>query len=273
MLERSYGTSEPVPLSVALSESLERIKIFIDEVNSAIESLKTCPSPCDDQTVEISTPSQKSRRVACPLASKDCYYGSQVAVRLNEYLIGIMAGIGVPSRHLGNVPNALGSMAVSAAESWQSRGFLVLTGIPGVGKSFGAVVAVKKQLTNHIGNWFDRRNWDQATKAAETIMWSSAKEIADDRSVASRAKSCRFAVIDDLGKEDDTRMSVAAIRDAISKRYDTKLPTVITSELTILDIRERYGQYIAERLSEDYCSKIIDCAGESFRLKDRGNVA
>jgi DNA replication protein DnaC len=101
-------------------------------------------------------------------------------------------------------------------------------------------------------------------------MWCSAKEITDDKAVAIRARLSNLVVIDDLGKESETPAAIAAIRDVISKRYDLKLPTIITTELTILDIRVKYGQYIAERLTEDYCSRCIDCRGESLRLLDGG---
>jgi DNA replication protein DnaC len=195
--------------------------------------------------------------------------------RLDAKLLDIMSGIGVPPRHLDKIAAPEESSAAEAVDvtgnskdGWQMRGFLVLTGVPGVGKSFGAALAIKKYLLATIGDWFETANWEHAVKAAESVSWYSAKEITGDKNIASRMRTCRLAVIDDLGKEDDSRISLPVVRDVISKRYDLKLPTVITSELTLPDIRARYGQYIAERLAEDYCSKIINCVGESFRLKE-----
>jgi hypothetical protein len=46
-----------------------------------------------------------------------------------------------------------------------------------------------------------------------------------------------------------------------------KLPTVITTALTMLDIDIRYGSRIANRLTEDIGSggRIIDCRGVPIR--------
>jgi hypothetical protein len=266
-------TRGPEKVGDVLDRTVARVGEAVRIINAALAVLKECPAPCDDQTVEISAPGIKPRRVTCPIASEGCRYGAKVAALLDEYLSEVMSGIGVPPRLLGNLPGSLDSEAVREAGLWQRRSFLVLTGEPGVGKSHGAAVAVKRWLAANIGNWFDRRNWDSARTAAESAVWCGAKAITDDKGIAARVKSCRFAVIDDLGKEDEMKTSLAAIRDVISKRYDSKAPTVITTELTIRNIEDRYGRHIAERLVEDYCSRIADCRGESFRLKDGGGAA
>jgi hypothetical protein len=238
------------------------------ETKAALGAIKTCPAPCSDQTVEIRLASMKSRRVACPIASENCDYGARLAERLAYFLIGIMSTVGVPARHLDNIAGSVSSAAIHAAESWQIRGFLVLTGIPGVGKSFAATKIVMKYLRSAICNWFVRQDWKNASQAAESVVWTSAKGIVDDKSLAAKARSYRLVVLDDLGKEDETRTGMAIVRDVISKRYDAKQPTIITSELTLVNIQERYGRYIVERLVEDYCSKIVDCGRESLRLKE-----
>jgi DNA replication protein DnaC len=215
----------------------------------------------------------KPSRVTCPIATETCDYGARLAAKLDCFLIGLMSTVGVPVRHLDNIAaGSVGSVATHAAESWQIRGFLVLTGIPGVGKSFAAAKAVMKYIRSGIGNWFIRQDWENASRAAESVVWVSAKEVLDDKSLAAKARFYRLTVIDDLGKEDETRVGTAIVRDIISKRYDTKLPMIITSELTFVNIQERYGRYIAERLVEDYCSKIVDCGGESLRLKEGGKA-
>jgi DNA replication protein DnaC len=242
------------------------------ETEYAVGAIKTCPSPCSDRTVEIRVASRKPRRVPCPIASGNCHYGARLAAILNGFLIDLMLTAGVPVRHLDNIKGASASAAALAAESWQARGFLILTGMPGAGKSFAAARAVMRYLRTHIGDWFNRQSWENASKAAESVTWVTAKEIVDNKNLAARARSCRLAVLDDLGKEDETRVGMAAVRDVISKRYDIKSPTIITSELTLVNIQDRYGRYIAERLVEDYCSKIVDCGGESLRLKEDGGA-
>jgi DNA replication protein DnaC len=92
-------------------------------------------------------------------------------------------------------------------------------------------------------------------------------DIAEDRGNAAWARRAFMAVIDDLGGESDAAQCQAAVRGTILKRYDMKLPTVITTSLTMLDIDARYGNRIADRLTEDIGDGggIIDCGSVSLR--------
>jgi DNA replication protein DnaC len=146
--------------------------------------------------------------------------------------------------------------------------FLVFCGKSGVGKSFGAACAVREYLKSRIANWIDRRTWEAAERAADSAMWSDAKEITDDKAAFSRARTAFLLVLDDLGKEEDTQTGRAAVCSVISKRYDAMLATVITTELPMSDIRIRYGSYLAERLAEDAGNggNIVDCGEVSMRL-------
>jgi DNA replication protein DnaC len=98
-------------------------------------------------------------------------------------------------------------------------------------------------------------------------MWRGADEIAGDRTIAARAREKSLLVIDDLGGEGGAFEGQSAIRGVISRRYDSKLPTVITTGLTMPDIRNRYGRYVAERLIEDirHGGKIAECGDVSIR--------
>jgi DNA replication protein len=206
----------------------------------------------------------------CPIVSQDCAYGSRIARDLTSHLVGVMRGICVPVRHLDNFGKRQDTAAVKAAHFWHARGFLVLTGIPGVGKSFAAAWAVLQYLKGKVSNWIDRATWESAENAAKSVMWATAKEICDDKAVYTRACGEALLVLDDFGKEEDTRTGLAAVRNVISKRYDAKLPTIITTELTVLEIESRYGRHISERLSEDAGrgGNFYDCKGESLRLVD-----
>jgi hypothetical protein len=259
---------EPVGLDKTLRDSLGRMNRLIMETDAELRSITSCPAPCLDRTVEITPPSSKPRRVKCPIMNSGCSYGAKISEMLDAYVLDIMGRIGVPPRHTENFGKFRDSCAVSAAMSWQLRGFLLLSGISGIGKSFAAARVVWKYLKGQTSDWPDKSSWSAISVAGEKVAWNSAKEITDDKAIASRARKAALLVIDDLGKEAETPASMSAIRDVMSKRYDLELATVITSELAFLDVQKKYGQYIAERLTEDYCSKCIDCRGESFRLKE-----
>jgi hypothetical protein len=55
------------------------------------------------------------------------------------------------------------------------------------------------------------------------------------------------------------------INYAISTRYDDRLPTVITANLTRRELEERYGGRIMDRLINS--GIIVDCDGPGFRAE------
>jgi hypothetical protein len=95
-------------------------------------------------------------------------------------------------------------------------------------------------------------DWDEiAAQLREQIVWYTAYEVAaatcqEQWDIASKY---RVLVIDDLGIEDNSPRSVAAINFMVSKRYDhgEDMATVITGNMTTDGITERYGRRIAEQ--------------------------
>ena len=56
--------------------------------------------------------------------------------------------------------------------------------------------------------------------------------------------------IDDLGTEPSEVMDYGNVIDLLTKRYEEQLFTIITTNLTPQQIREHYGDRIADRLNE-----------------------
>jgi hypothetical protein len=238
-----------------------------EEVEEKLAGIKSCPEPCDDGTVEIVLSSGQARKMLCPVITPDCRYGQRMERGLDKFIAGVMSGIGVPLRHIENFRKPRRTEAIDEVSKWPARGFLVFFGDTGSGKSFGAALAVREYLKNQVTGSFDRRLWESAERAGNAVTWLDALDIADDRGNAARARRAFLAVIDDLGGEGDMAQCQAAIRGVILKRYDMKLPTVITTSLTMLDIDARYGNRIADRLTEDIGDggRIIDCGSLSLR--------
>jgi DNA replication protein DnaC len=178
-----------------------------------------------------------------------------------------MSAIGVPLRHLENYRKLRHTEAADEVTKWPARGFLVFFGDTGSGKSFGAALAVREYLKSQVTGSFDRKLWENAERAGSAVTWLDAMDIADDRGNATRARRAFLAVIDDLGGECESAQCQSVIRGTILKRYDMKLPTVITTSLTMMDIDARYGSRIADRLTEDIGDGggIIDCGSVSLR--------
>lgn len=66
-----------------------------------------------------------------------------------------------------------------------------------------------------------------------------------------------FVVIDDLGTEDATSKAKSLVNYIISHRYDEQLPTVITTNLSTVDITTRYGERLLDRIM--HFGQIIRC--------------
>lgn len=127
---------------------------------------------------------------------------------------------------------------------------VVLHGRTGTGKS----VAAAAWLAGYEGFAdSDRRGfagWAPAPEFALHAEWS-----ADARRCAS---ICRL-VIDDVGLEPDR--SIARIEALIYERFGEKRPTVITTNLTPKEFKQRYNDRVWSRIGEDgasiVCSEVL----------------
>ena len=286
MAKHFYGTGVKKPedaehIGGFIARSLQEVIAMSGEMEKQLALLKSCPKPCGDGMVEIAAPSGQTRKMPCPLINSSCRYGEWLEQGLDRYVAGVMSGIGVPRRHLDNFTKALYTKASAGIDKWQARGFLIFTGDTGSGKSFGAALAVREYLKNLVPNHFDRGTWQAAEKAEKTektekagisVVWCAAADISDDRETVIRAKRGQLTVIDDLGGEPDTPAIQAALRGVILKRHDMKLPTVITTTLTLQDIDARYGGRVVDRLTEDIGKggRIVECGNMPI---DRGELA
>lgn len=94
--------------------------------------------------------------------------------------------------------------------------------------------------------------------------------IMDAREVANRMKECKTSpllAIEDMGKEPITKLDYGNILnpviEVLEHRYNEQLFTVISTNLTAKEIKEKYGTRIADRFNE--MMNVIIFTGKSFR--------
>ncbi len=94
--------------------------------------------------------------------------------------------------------------------------------------------------------------------------------IVDAREVADRMKECKtlpLLAIEDMGKEPATKLDYGNVTNPIIEvlehRYNEQLFTVISTNLTAKEIKEKYGTRIADRFNE--MMNVIIFTGKSFR--------
>lgn len=94
--------------------------------------------------------------------------------------------------------------------------------------------------------------------------------IIDAREVANKMKECKeypLLAIEDMGKEPATKLDygnvINPVIEVLEHRYNEQLYTVISTNLTAKEIREKYGERIADRLNE--MMNVIIFKNKSFR--------
>ena len=109
----------------------------------------------------------------------------------------------------------------------------------------------------------------------------SAKELLDavkagfdgkDKEALDRAERYDLLALDDLGAEKVTAWTKETITDLIGKREARRLPTVVTSNYRIGEIRDIWGgvdgMRIASRLAGS--CEIVEFEGDDMRLRKEG---
>ena len=82
---------------------------------------------------------------------------------------------------------------------------------------------------------------------------------------------CDLLVIDDLGAEFSTQFTGAALYNIVNTRINSGLPTVISTNLNIKEIEERYTRRISSRLIGEYA--VLNFIGDDVRqLKSESSL-
>lgn len=130
---------------------------------------------------------------------------------------------------------------------------ILLCGNCGNGKttSMNAFVAVSKYL-----DAFSRRSGDRIVSPLNVQVTSARRltQIAKDENCMNEAKKAQVLCIDDVGLEPtevlDYGNSISPVIEIIEHRYRQQLFTFITTNLTPKQIREKYGDRVADRFNE-----------------------
>lgn len=180
--------------------------------------------------------------------------------------------------------------AMKAARAWATKGgILLMLGAKGTGKTTAAAWALSRVAVTEWDRCFcDRcagggvrddcfvveghrariRDRELSPRKAWFLKaghMASALHRAGGEEIWDQARKVYALAIDDLGREyADMHGRWASELDLlIDDRHEMRRPTVITSNISLEEFKERYGERIADRIRQ--AGLVVSCAGESLR--------
>jgi len=146
----------------------------------------------------------------------------------------------------------------------KGRGFALLTGDTGVGKTSAAVGGMALRLLE------DKREdmpvlFVRAVEGARMGLYD-----AEDKKLAGQMLSCGLLVLDDLGAEflSDGSIWRSILDEVIDTRYGDRTQTIITTNLDGGSFKQRYGARIADRIR--HAGEPMPCGAVSLRKRGEG---
>ncbi len=254
------------------------IRQIIDPIKDTLtisQEIKECPYP-NGCTSDLIT--YNGRSLYCPIFAMiqavddvhKCKYATLLLNNLKKHIKDCLIDrCGIPARHVYNFSKKIDTDKLEESMKYNYKDFLLLCGPTGTGKSFIAAYLCYQWCIRNYGYRFkDKTKWEEvADHINSVIRWYAAYEVtaATPQEQKEIARASSIMVIDDLGTEDNTPRSVAAINYIMSRRYDGGYATMITTNVSMADIGARYGRRLIDRLMES--GRIIQCNEDMRRNK------
>jgi DNA replication protein DnaC len=139
------------------------------------------------------------------------------------------------------------------------KGFLVLTGALGDGKSFLAVAILRAigsgKFITHNDMLFALRKGYGDPKAEDVL---------------EQCQAASVLVLDDIGLSAGGRDDIPMLHHVLDHRHNFQMPTVLTSNLTLPEVYRSLGERMAQRMSQSLY-KHIAFSGPSHRARMRAD--
>lgn len=154
----------------------------------------------------------------------------------------------------------------SNAAAWEAgldyanrpQGWLWLQGAPGVGKTTLALC---------IGNWLIEQEKPAIFRTVPDLLDQLRETFRDGADVDfstrwTAMRECNLLILDDFGTESDTPFANEKLLTLINHRWMERIPTIVTTNLTLDELYRRYKR-IASRIEDERLCTIINFTGDS----------
>lgn len=139
---------------------------------------------------------------------------------------------------------------------------LLILGMPGLGKTF---------LANAIAARAVERGVDSVRVTAYRFLSDILSDIREDTRHALRYQNATLLVLDDLGSEPVIpNVSVEWLFTIVNERLMAGRATVVVTNLSLIELKERYGERLMSRLSDRNAAKILYLTGSNLRWAPPG---
>lgn len=178
------------------------------------------------------------------------YYSGAVDERIGES----------PRDHMSDV---LSYVRRYAAEIKTCRESLLFTGGTGLGKTHLSLAVAREAIDAGLGVIYD---------SVPSMMMKLENERfgRGDDGFCDAVCSCDLLILDDLGAEHNTASTRTFIYTIVNSRIMSGLPTVISTNLSVSELSERYSDAVYSRLSGDF-TPVYFC-GSDIRLKKKMGI-
>ena len=140
---------------------------------------------------------------------------------------------------------------------------LFLSGAPGLGKTFLSACIARTVSENGFSVVYDTAV-NIFSRFEDRKFSRDAEDTREARDETRRYLSCDLLILDDLGSEMTTPFVQSSLYTLINSRLTADRRTVISSNLSMEDVRRRYAPQIASRLEGEY--RVLPFFGEDIRL-------
>ena len=107
--------------------------------------------------------------------------------------------------------------------------------------------------------------YDSAINLMHTLDQEQFRRTKESSDTLPSLLECDLLILDDFGTEFDTAFSRSMMYTIINSRVNARKPMIINTNLTPTEMKARYGDRIASRLSSS--SQILPFYGEDIRMK------
>jgi len=140
---------------------------------------------------------------------------------------------------------------------------LFFNGAPGLGKTFLSACIARVVSDNGYSVVYDMAS--QIFAKFEVAKFMRTEDPEEARSETKRYLECDLLIIDDLGTEMTTAFTISALYELLNSRLMSSRKTLVSSNLTLNELRRRYSEQIMSRLEGEY--QVLTFRGEDIRRK------